>query len=99
MPAAPSRLELADLKGHRFISVASSGPIGEIFVCEQQRLGLALDNAISTRTFFIATALVRAGVGLTVVHGPASRISARPARSEEHTSELQSLMRLAYAVF
>lgn len=67
MPAAPSRLELADLKGHRFISVASSGPIGEIFVCEQQRLGLALDNAISTRTFFIATALVRAGVGLTVV--------------------------------
>src|SRR3546814_4025534 len=44
MPAAPSRLELADLKGHRFISVASSGPIGEIFVCEQQRLGLALDK-------------------------------------------------------
>src|SRR3546814_11740305 len=67
MPAAPSRLELADLKGHRFISVASSGPIGEIFVCEQQRLGLALDHAISTRTLFIATALVRAGAGLPVV--------------------------------
>src|SRR3546814_9764441 len=29
------------------------------------------------------------------VHGP----RARPARSEEHTSELQSLMRLSYAVF
>src|SRR3546814_4893627 len=26
-------------------------------------------------------------------------ISARPARSEEHTSELQSLMRISYAVF
>jgi len=67
MPDAPPRLELMELKGHRFISVASSGPIGEIFVREQQRLGLALDNTISTRTFFIATALVRAGVGLTVV--------------------------------
>jgi len=67
MPEAPSRLELSDLKGHRFISVASSGPIGEIFVREQQRLGLALDDTISTRTFYIATALVRAGVGLTIV--------------------------------
>src|SRR3546814_7846450 len=29
----------------------------------------------------------------------ASLVSARPARSEEHTSELQSLMRISYAVF
>src|SRR3546814_10866989 len=27
------------------------------------------------------------------------RAAARPARSEEHTSELQSLMRISYAVF
>src|SRR3546814_5167066 len=32
--------------------------------------------------------------------GPSQEIGlARPARSEEHTSELQSLMRLSYAVF
>src|SRR3546814_3945682 len=30
---------------------------------------------------------------------PASIRSTRPARSEEHTSELQSLMRISYAVF
>src|SRR3546814_7031274 len=30
---------------------------------------------------------------------PASRRSKRAARSEEHTSELQSLMRISYAVF
>src|SRR3546814_6450004 len=30
---------------------------------------------------------------------PPSRNPARPARSEEHTSELQSLMRISYAVF
>src|SRR3546814_4124853 len=33
-----------------------------------------------------------------VPHGDAARHQ-RPARSEEHTSELQSLMRTAYAVF
>src|SRR3546814_1779653 len=40
---------------------------------------------------------------LTCVHDSASlqfaRILARIARSEEHTSELQSLMRISYAVF
>src|SRR3546814_2415076 len=30
---------------------------------------------------------------------PANRIALLPARSEEHTSELQSLMRISYAVF
>src|SRR3546814_3339586 len=30
---------------------------------------------------------------------PAQRVAARPHRSEEHTSELQSLMRISYAVF
>src|SRR3546814_1621962 len=34
------------------------------------------------------------------VRGPSSRLSARlSSRSEEHTSELQSLMRISYAVF
>src|SRR3546814_6228543 len=31
--------------------------------------------------------------------GPATPSLATPARSEEHTSELQSLMRISYAVF
>src|SRR3546814_16680418 len=30
---------------------------------------------------------------------PGGRLHARPGRSEEHTSELQSLMRISYAVF
>src|SRR3546814_2029406 len=32
-------------------------------------------------------------------HWPRRRLSRRPPRSEEHTSELQSLMRISYAVF
>src|SRR3546814_7003295 len=35
----------------------------------------------------------------TVRHSPAARARLRPPRSEEHTSELQSLMRISYAVF
>ncbi len=66
-PEAPPRLALADLRGHRFISIAASGPIGRVLVEEQRRLGLAFDDAISTRTFYIATALAQAGVGLTIV--------------------------------
>src|SRR3546814_9341478 len=37
--------------------------------------------------------------GLAVLLRSPGRISARPVRSEEHTSELQSLMRISYAVF
>src|SRR3546814_2365916 len=39
-----------------------------------------------------ALSVRRRGGGRELVHGPASR-------SEEHTSELQSLMRISYAVF
>src|SRR3546814_3063945 len=36
---------------------------------------------------------------ITVMPGPANVTVGRLARSEEHTSELQSLMRISYAVF
>src|SRR3546814_5407273 len=39
-----------------------------------------------------------AGLAITA-SGTASAQDARPDRSEEHTSELQSLMRISYAVF
>jgi len=67
MPGAPSRIKLEDLRGQRFISLAASGPIGQLFTQELQRLGLELDEVVSARTFYIATALVRQGVGMTVV--------------------------------
>ena len=69
MPDAPSRIELAQLAGRPFITVAASGPIGQTFSAELDRLGLALDEIASARTFYIGAALVRAGVGLTVVDG------------------------------
>jgi DNA-binding transcriptional LysR family regulator len=67
MPDAPPSIELQRLEGRRFISLAASGPIGQIFSDELQRLGVTLDEAVSARTFYMAGALVRQGVGMTVV--------------------------------
>jgi DNA-binding transcriptional LysR family regulator len=67
MPNAPPALELAQLQDQRFISLAASGPIGQLFTQELQRLDLELDEVVSARTFYIAAALVRQGVGVTVV--------------------------------
>ncbi len=54
MPDAPARLELGRLRGQRFISLAASGPIGQLFTQELQRLDLELDEVVSARTFYIA---------------------------------------------
>lgn len=67
MPDAPPCIELDRLKGQRFISLAASGPTGQLFTEELQRLNLELDEVVSARTFYIAAALVRQGVGMTVV--------------------------------
>lgn len=67
MPDAPSCVELERLKGQPFISLASSGPIGQLFTQELQRLNLELDAVVSARTFYMAGALVRQGIGMTVV--------------------------------
>jgi DNA-binding transcriptional LysR family regulator len=84
LPDAPPRLALESLRGQRFISVAASGPIGQLFTQEVQRLDLELDEVVSARTFYIAAALVREGVGVTVVDSFTARaslgggLSARP---------------------
>ena len=81
MPGAPSRIKLEDLRGQRFISLAASGPIGQLFTQELQRLGLELDEVVSARTFYIATALVRQGVGMTVVDSFTALASLAPGLS------------------
>jgi DNA-binding transcriptional LysR family regulator len=67
MPDAPPCVELQRLEGRRFISLAGSGPIGQIFSQELDRLGVVLDEVVTARTFYMAGALVRQGVGMTVV--------------------------------
>jgi DNA-binding transcriptional LysR family regulator len=81
MPNAPPRVELECLRGKRFISLAASGPIGQLFTQELQRLDLELDEVVSARTFYIATALVRQGVGMTVVDSLTAQASLGPGLS------------------
>jgi DNA-binding transcriptional LysR family regulator len=81
MPDSPPRVELERLQGRPFISVAASGPIGQIFTQELQRLGLELDEVVSARTFYIAAALVRKGVGMTVVDSFTAQASLAPGLS------------------
>jgi DNA-binding transcriptional LysR family regulator len=81
MPDAPPRIELEALRGRRFISVGNSGPIGQIFNQELMRIDLELDEIVSARTFYIATALVRQGVGMTIVDSFTAQASLTPGLS------------------
>ena len=81
MPDAPARLELESLQGRPFISLASSGPTGQLFTQELQRLDLELDEVVSARTFYIAAALVRQGVGMTVVDNFTAQAALAPGLS------------------
>lgn len=78
MPDAPARVPLERLRGQRFISLTGSGPIGQLFAQELQRSGVELDEIIAARTFYIATALVRQGVGMTVVDNFTAQASLAP---------------------
>ena len=78
MPDAPSRIGLEELAGRPLVSLAGSGPVGTIFSNEAERLGVELNEVVSARTFHIATALVRLGVGMTVVDNLTARASLVP---------------------
>lgn len=67
MPGAPARLPLDRLAGRPFVSTAHSGPMGRMLLNELARVDVVLDEVVSARTFYIAAALVRSGVGMTIV--------------------------------
>lgn len=67
MPDPPARIAFEELKGRPFISPIRSGPVGRLLLGELQRLDVHLDEVVSARTFYIASALVQAGVGMAIV--------------------------------
>lgn len=66
-PNAPPRIHLSSLQDHKFISPIQGGPIGRILSSELDHLGVVLDEVASARTYYVAAALVRAGVGMAIV--------------------------------
>jgi len=67
MPGAPPRLHLDELCGHKVISPVQGGPIGRMLSSELSRLEVVLDEVVSARTYYVAAALVGAGVGMAIV--------------------------------
>ena len=81
MPDAPSRIHLADLRPHKFISPVQSGPIGRMLSTELSHLDVVLDEVVSARTYYVAAALVRAGVGMAIVDNFTAQASLAPGLS------------------
>lgn len=76
--ARPGRIALADHAGERIVSIAHSGPVGDMITREMARLGIAFDEAIASRTFYIAASLVRAGVRAALIDNFTARAFAAP---------------------
>src|SRR3546814_7213171 len=96
--AAPARLHLACGAGHarhRLHPVGGAGGAAANRAGDVLRPGRQPDPARPAKT--LDPALPRRAVA--AAGGPGGHRAAGPARSEEHTSELQSLMRISYAVF
>src|SRR3546814_1875931 len=97
------------IKGVFFDAQIALGHIAVIGEALVQRLRLADVNSLRRRQGIVGRrhhALATADlliqmhqVGLLRVDGIESRLKKQGGRSEEHTSELQSLMRISYAVF
>ena len=79
IPNPPARIALPSLSEMNFITLANSGPVGNLFASETMGLGLELKEKISIRTFYVAAGLVRAGAGVAVI----DEYTAHGALSEE----------------
>src|SRR3546814_9576731 len=69
--------------------------VGDRFRVEQDGAGVGVHRQVVEQVAEIDIGLVAEGDDL----GEADATRRGPVRSEEHTSELQSLMRISYAVF
>lgn len=61
------RIDLSSLENRPFIGSGASGPVSEIFAREVASRQLAVDEVISSGTFYMAASLVRFGAGVAVV--------------------------------
>jgi len=77
-PDAPARVHLSNLCEHKFISPIQSGPIGRMLSTELDKLEVTLDEVVSARTYYVAAALVRAGVGMAIVDNFTAQASLTP---------------------
>jgi len=66
-PERRERIPLSAMQMNDFISVTNSGPVGDLLSDALRTREIKPGDRISVRTFYVAAALVRAGVGLAVI--------------------------------
>lgn len=64
---ADGLVDIKDLSGREFIGLRDSGPCGAMLVDEIDRLDVLPQEVVTARTYYVALALARRSVGLTVV--------------------------------
>jgi DNA-binding transcriptional LysR family regulator len=67
LPNPTARVSLAHFTKSRLITLANSGPVGNLFSNETSSSDLDFEEQISVRTFYVAAGLVRAGAGIAVI--------------------------------
>lgn len=72
-------VDLEDLANRDFIGLRDSGPSGDLLIDEIDRLGIVPNEIVTARTYYVALALAKRGVGLTVV----DEFTARDVPSDE----------------
>src|SRR3546814_3021356 len=93
LAAEGSELTMVDVATLRRIAVASSGSRGDVVhATSDGRLLISQSNQVDVVSPVTIPTVV-------ATNPPSGAQVALPQRSEEHTSELQSLMRSSYAVF
>src|SRR3546814_7230302 len=82
------------------VEVAHTGPDGQHYALQHEYDLIILDVMLPGADGFSVLRAIRAAKQTPVIMLTArDRVDDRVKRSEEHTSELQSLMRISYAVF
>jgi DNA-binding transcriptional LysR family regulator len=84
--SASERIDIRKLKNRDYISLTGSGPIGALLAAELSRLELPLTEVAAVRTFYVAAALVRHGVGVAVVDEFTARAMLTPELSFQRLS-------------
>ena len=78
LPNPTPRISLSTLRGKSFITLANSGPVGNLYSSETMGLELDLKERISVRTFYVAAGLVKSGAGVAVIDEYTARASLTP---------------------
>ncbi len=78
IPEGSPRVGLDVLQNRDFISLAHSGPLGNLFNASVEAQNLQLREAVTISTMYIAAALVRQGVGMAVVDDFTARACVEP---------------------